>query len=579
MHTATNYYLFSLAVSDLLLLMSGLPSEMYYIWSNYPYIFGEAFCVVQSFAAETSANATVLTITAFTVERYVAICHPFLSHTMSKLSRAVKYIIAIWCLALCLAIPQAIQFGIVYQKSSNGTFIDSSAMCSVKPTSIQHAFEISSVLFFVVPMLIIVVLYMLIGLKLKNTRLLSISNRNPIPNYDYSDNIRAKSCAQRNVIRMLVAVVVAFFICWAPFHAQRLLAVYAQRNKKDERKRTIVLPFYTALTYISGVLYYLSTTINPLLYNIMSNKFREAFKVSENLDMCFLTQSGSGLISIFVHEKVITIRSQEEEEKNMVRLHVKRQTESLFLYDTSVEAKVDEIIQEVTAIHNGRLKVSRLCYDLEDLAEHGTMLPPNMQGLTDDQIEELHLTDEWGEKCIPSGGWTFNRDVMGRRNGKQPQENMQAVVKKAIEDARALISKKLIEQDKLVTMRVVQEALDVLRGATMIVYPMGLPPHDVIRLELENNEDLSGTHASLEVIDFQMAQLWFSGKELLRGCKLKEFAGSNEKTKIVVKLSKRGSGAPPREPVLTDDDRKQLMLQAHRRQEELKDEQDNAKYV
>lgn len=69
MHTATNYYLFSLAVSDLLLLVSGIPPEMYYIWSQFPYIFGEAFCIIQSFAAETSANATVLTITAFTVER------------------------------------------------------------------------------------------------------------------------------------------------------------------------------------------------------------------------------------------------------------------------------------------------------------------------------------------------------------------------------------------------------------------------------------------------------------------------------------------------------------------------------
>lgn len=69
MHTATNYYLFSLAISDLLLLISGLPPEMYYIWSHFPYIFGEAFCIIQSFAAETSANATVLTITAFTVER------------------------------------------------------------------------------------------------------------------------------------------------------------------------------------------------------------------------------------------------------------------------------------------------------------------------------------------------------------------------------------------------------------------------------------------------------------------------------------------------------------------------------
>lgn len=69
MHTATNYYLFSLAVSDLLLLVFGLPPEMYYIWSHFPYIFGEVFCIIQSFASETSANATVLTITAFTIER------------------------------------------------------------------------------------------------------------------------------------------------------------------------------------------------------------------------------------------------------------------------------------------------------------------------------------------------------------------------------------------------------------------------------------------------------------------------------------------------------------------------------
>ncbi|XP_023316285.1 UPF0769 protein C21orf59 homolog [Trichogramma pretiosum] len=147
---------------------------------------------------------------------------------------------------------------------------------------------------------------------------------------------------------------------------------------------------------------------------------------------------------------------------------------------------------------------------------------------------------------------------------------MQNVLKKAIEDARAMISKKLIDQEVLVTQKTVQDALDIIKGAAMIVYPMGLPPHDVIRLELENNEDLSGTHASLEVIDFDMAQLWFSGKELLRGNKLKEFIGDNDKTKIVVKISKRGSAAPPREPVITDEDRKMLQLHAFKRQEELK---------
>lgn len=60
-----------------------------------------------------------------------------------------------------------------------------------------------------------------------------------------------------------------------------------------------------------------------------------------------------------------------------------------------------------------------------------------------------------------------------------------------------------MQQEKLVTQKIVQEALDLLRGAVTIVYPMGLPPHDVIHKEFENTEDLTGTQASLEVLHFK----------------------------------------------------------------------------
>jgi len=55
--------------------------------------------------------------------------------------------------------------------------------------------------------------------------------------------------------------------------------------------------------------------------------------------------------------------------------------------------------------------------EIKELAEHGTTLPPNMQGLTDEQIEELKLKDEWEDKCVPSGGSVFCKDDMGCRNG------------------------------------------------------------------------------------------------------------------------------------------------------------------
>lgn len=49
------------------------------------------------------------------------------------------------------------------------------------------------------------------------------------------------------------------------------------------------------------------------------------------------------------------------------------------------------------------------------------------------------------------------------------------------------------------THEVVKDVLDQMKGAVMIVYPMGLPPHDPVRQELENTEDLSGTQVRLKV--------------------------------------------------------------------------------
>lgn len=63
-----------------------------------------------------------------------------------------------------------------------------------------------------------------------------------------------------------MAVVIGFFVCWAPFHAQRLLYVYA-KNSPDFRA------INEKMYFITGCFYYLSATINPILYNVMSARF------------------------------------------------------------------------------------------------------------------------------------------------------------------------------------------------------------------------------------------------------------------------------------------------------------------
>ncbi|KAG5882143.1 hypothetical protein JTB14_005972 [Gonioctena quinquepunctata] len=186
LQTATNYYLFSLACSDMLLLLSGLPPEMYRIWSPDQYIFGEALCMIQGLASETSANATVLTITAFTVERYVAICHPFVSHTWSKPSRA------------------AIQFGVM-EEMENGVQV---SHCTVINNFVEHAFEISTFIIFVGPMSLITVLYVLIAIQLrKSTNIGPIRPRSTLRNGDVEEfgrkSANRNNAAQKRVVNML----------------------------------------------------------------------------------------------------------------------------------------------------------------------------------------------------------------------------------------------------------------------------------------------------------------------------------------------------------------------------------------
>jgi hypothetical protein len=123
----------------------------------------------------------------------------------------------------------------------------------------------------------------------------------------------------------------------------------------------------------------------------------------------------------------------------MVKLHVKKGEDSQFLFETTTDTSVEDALKSICNIYNGRLKISRLCsgkflrffpsffwnhtfetefLEIEFLAKSGITLPYNMQGLTDEQITELKLVDDFSDKCIPSGGYIEAKDDLGRRNGR-----------------------------------------------------------------------------------------------------------------------------------------------------------------
>lgn len=121
----------------------------------------------------------------------------------------------------------------------------------------------SITIFFLLPLLILIVLYSVIAKHLmENPSLISSQgNRSNVLKY------------RKQVIFMLGTVVLSFFICLLPFRALTLWIIVSP----TEDIMSLGIDGYYGLLYFCRIMLYLNSACNPILYNLMSSKFREGF--------------------------------------------------------------------------------------------------------------------------------------------------------------------------------------------------------------------------------------------------------------------------------------------------------------
>ncbi|VDL84965.1 unnamed protein product [Nippostrongylus brasiliensis] len=282
MHTHTNVYLFSLALSDLVVLFLGLPMELHGVLNNaYPYSFDEWICKGRAYLIEFTSYASILVICSFTVERWHAICYPLRFQTSPKVSRAHFTVIVMWTISAAAALPMGFIVKInllpLPQWAMNQPWTDvvSKDMLTVKDTEFcamdvaqpdqqKSLIYFAFIAFFMLPAFLITMMYTHIAIRISSPdAMLSVNKR------------ENRMKASHNVIKMLVSVVVSFFLCWLPFHIQRLLSVVISYNEGNVSPAVETL--FSLVYYISGCCYYSNSAINPILYNLFSEKYRKAF--------------------------------------------------------------------------------------------------------------------------------------------------------------------------------------------------------------------------------------------------------------------------------------------------------------
>ncbi|XP_062386827.1 neuromedin-U receptor 1 [Sardina pilchardus] len=279
MQTPTNYYLFSLAVSDLLVLLLGMPLELYELWNNYPFLLGLGGCYFKTFLFETVCFASVLNVTALSAERYLAVVHPLSVRHIATKAHAKRVILTLWGLSVMCAVPNTSLHGMRYLPPKFGQHFPESAICSlVKPAWIYKLLvQVTALVFFLMPMITMGVLYLLIGLQLHREKVfiqqvteVSLETNLGLDRQQKTQQNRR----HQQITKMLCVLVVVFAIFWAPFHIDRVLWSYMESDSWTKERYMI----FEWVHVLSGVFFYLSSAVNPVLYNLLSTRFREMFK-------------------------------------------------------------------------------------------------------------------------------------------------------------------------------------------------------------------------------------------------------------------------------------------------------------
>ena len=176
MRTPTNCYLVSLAVADVILLVSAvLPSMVEYFLIVEQFLFGRVGCSLMVFLQYLGLNVSSLSITAFTIERYIAICHPLKAQSICTVERATRIIAGLWLFGCVYCAPWLLLASTSTRALVSGSSIDVCGF-TLNRERYRTFYMADLVIFYVVPLLVALVLYGLIVHELFRANLIT-SNR------------------------------------------------------------------------------------------------------------------------------------------------------------------------------------------------------------------------------------------------------------------------------------------------------------------------------------------------------------------------------------------------------------------
>ncbi|XP_073330022.1 C-X-C chemokine receptor type 2-like [Pagrus major] len=243
----SDLYLLNLAVADLLLALT-LPFWATSVTKGW--VFGDAMCKIVTILQELSFYSSILFLTCISMDRYMVIVRAMEARKANRQTVSWGVCVAVWVVGALLSLPGL--FNSTQKSPTSSQWVCDEQYDPSKADIWRLATRIlRHTLGFLIPLAIMLPCY---GVTIR--RLLRIRG----------------GFQRQRAMRVIVFVVVAFLLCWTPYH----MAVMT-----DTFFRTKIVPYQCParmavdqVMFATQSLGLLHSCVNPVLYAFVGEKFR-----------------------------------------------------------------------------------------------------------------------------------------------------------------------------------------------------------------------------------------------------------------------------------------------------------------
>ena len=259
MRKPINFFIVNMAMSDLLFPIIVIPWVIQRLYIDSWLIggpLGQALCKLVVFLPNVSTAVSIQSLVLIAVDRFGAVVYPLRSPLISS-KLCPFFILATWIVAMAIYSPDFVGSKLVEYPEGLACIIEWNEVFGE-----FNNYEASViVVFYFIPLLLIAILYIIIFQKLKSQK---------IPGEQSISAGQQRQERKRNVLKMAIAIVLGFAVCWLPYAIGWFVWLFATN---------IFTPcgfyyFYTVAILMASA----NCAINPCICFIFSSNYREGLK-------------------------------------------------------------------------------------------------------------------------------------------------------------------------------------------------------------------------------------------------------------------------------------------------------------